>query len=63
MIHRKDGGRTSLANLKDYCRWHHHVLLHQMGWSLVVHPDGTSQITSPDGTKVIRSHGPPPHPG
>jgi len=60
--HRADGGRTSLANLKDYCYWHHHVVLHELGWTLTVHPDGTSQVTSPDG-KIIRSHSPPPRPG
>jgi hypothetical protein len=59
VIHRADGGRTSLTNLKNYCYWHHHVVLHQMGWKLTVHPDGTSQVTTPDG-KIIRSHGPPP---
>ena len=58
VIHRADGGRTSLTNLKDYCWWHHHVLLHQLGWTLTAHPDGTSQITSPDG-KTIHSHAPP----
>jgi hypothetical protein len=62
VVHRKDGGRTSVTNLKDYCYWHHHVLLHQMGWTLTVHPDGTSQVRSPDG-KIIRSHSPPPRPG
>ena len=60
--HLVDGGRTSLANLKDYCYWHHHVVLHELGWKLTVHPDGTSQVTSPDG-KIIRSHSPPPRPG
>ena len=60
--HRRDGGRTSLTNLKDYCYWHHHVLLHQLGWTLTAHPDGTSQVTSPGG-KIIRSHSPPPRPG
>jgi hypothetical protein len=60
--HRKDGGHTSLTNLKDYCHWHHHVLLHQMGWTLTIHPDGTSQVRSPGG-KIIRSHSPPPRPG
>ena len=60
--HRSDGGRTSLTNLKDYCWWHHHVVLHELGWTLTVHPDGTSQVTSPDG-KIIRSHSPPPRPG
>jgi hypothetical protein len=62
VVHRADGGHTSLANLKDYCYWHHHVLLHQLGWTLTAHPDGTSQVTSPAG-KIIRSHSPPPRPG
>ena len=56
--HRQDGGHTSLTNLKDYCWWHHHIVLHELGWKLTVHPDGTSQITSPGG-KTIRSHSPP----
>jgi Domain of unknown function (DUF222) len=62
VIHRADGGRTSLAGLKNYCWWHHHVVLHELGWTLTVHPDGTSQVRSPAG-KIIRSHSPPPHPG
>ena len=62
VIHRRDGGRTSLTNLKDYCWWHHHVVLHELGWTLTVHPDGTSRVQSPTG-KIIRSHGPPPSPG
>jgi hypothetical protein len=56
-----DGGRTSLANLKDYCWWYHHVVLHQLGWTLTAHADGTSQVRSPAG-KTIRSHSPPPRP-
>ncbi len=51
-----------MVNIKDFCCWHHHVLLHQLGWKLIVHPDGTSQARSPAG-KVIRSHSPPPRPG
>jgi hypothetical protein len=62
VIHRQDGGRTSLGNLKDYCWWHHHVLLHELGWTLTVHSDGTSEIASPGG-KTIHSHSPPPRPG
>jgi hypothetical protein len=58
VVHRADGGRTSLDNLKDYCWWHHHVVLHQLGWTLIAHPDGTSQVRSPSG-KIIRSHSPP----
>jgi hypothetical protein len=59
IVHRSDGGHTSLTGLKYFCWFHHHVVLHQMGWKLIVHPDGTCQVTSPDG-KTIRSHGPPP---
>jgi hypothetical protein len=62
IVHRADGGHTSLTGLQDWCHWHHHVLLHQMGWKLTVYPDGTSQVTSPAG-KIIRSHSPPPRPG
>ena len=62
VVHRQDGGHTSLAGLKNYCWWHHHVVLHEMGWQLTVHPDGTSEVRSPDG-KIIRSHSPPPAPG
>jgi Domain of unknown function (DUF222) len=62
VVHRADGGRTSLTGLKNYCWWHHHVVLHQMGWTLTVHPDGTSQVRSPGG-KIIRSHSPPRRPG
>src|SRR3984957_16283504 len=62
VTHRHDGGHTSLTNLKDYCWWHHHVVLHELGWTLTAHPDGTSPAPSPDG-KIIRSHSPPPHPG
>jgi len=62
VTHRKDGGHTSLTNLKNYCWWHHHVVLHELGWTLTAHPDGTSQVQSPTG-KIIRSHSPPPRPG
>ena len=60
--HRADGGHTSLDNLKDFCWWHHHVLLHQLGWTLTAHPDGTTEVRSPTG-KTIRSHSPPARPG
>ncbi|MBV9094497.1 MAG: DUF222 domain-containing protein [Streptosporangiaceae bacterium] len=62
VTHRADGGRTSLGNLQDWCWWHHHVVLHQMGWQLTAHPDGTSHVKTPDD-KVIRSHSPPTRAG
>ena len=61
MVHRADGGPTSLTNLKGYCWFHHHIVLHQLGWVLTANADGTSQVTSPAG-KIIRSHHPPPSP-
>jgi hypothetical protein len=48
--------------LKDYRWWHHHVVLHELGWTLTVRPGGTSQVKSPGG-KIIRSRSPPPVPG
>jgi hypothetical protein len=62
VVHRADGGHTSLTGLQEWCWWHHHVMLHQLGWQLTVHPDGTSKVTSPGG-KTIHSHSPPPRPG
>jgi Domain of unknown function (DUF222) len=62
VVHRADGGHTSLTGLQEWCWFHHHILLHQLGWKLTVFPDGTSQVTSPAG-KTIRSHSPPPRPG
>jgi hypothetical protein len=52
---------TSLSNLEAYCWWHHHVVLYERGWTLIVHPDGTSLATSPDG-RTIHSHRPPRSP-
>jgi len=61
---KREAGRlwAGLENLKDFCWWHHHVVLHQMGWVLTAHADGTSEVRSPGG-KTIRSHDPPPRPG
>ncbi|HEV2254521.1 MAG TPA: hypothetical protein VGS06_15110 [Streptosporangiaceae bacterium] len=60
--HRADGGHTSLTNLKNYCYWHRHVVLDELGWTLTDRPDGTSQAQSPED-KIIRSHSPPTRPG
>ena len=42
-----------------YCFFHHHVAIHQWGWTVALHPDGTTTARSPDGTKTLHSHGPP----
>jgi hypothetical protein len=58
VLPRAHGGPTSIANLRMMCFFHHHVLIHRVGWTYRVHPDGTSEAISPTG-KIVRSHSPP----
>ena len=53
------GGKTSLDNCICLCFYHHQVVIHRRGWTLVRNPDGTTTAWNPDRTKVLRSHGPP----
>jgi len=57
--HLAHGGPTSLADCVLLCSFHHQVVIHRWGWTLVLNPDGTTMARSPDGGKVLRSHGPP----
>jgi hypothetical protein len=59
VTHLADGGKTSVDGCALYCFYHHHVAIHQQGWTVTLHPDGTTTARSPDGTKILRSHGPP----
>ena len=59
VTHLADGGTTSVDGCALYCFFHHHVAIHQWGWTVALHPDGTTTARSPDGTKVLHSHGPP----
>jgi hypothetical protein len=43
-------------------RFHHCIVIHQWGWTVVLNPDGTTTAYSPDKTKILHSHGPPPGP-
>jgi len=43
-------------------RFHHQVVIHRWGWTLVLNPDGTT-AWNPGKTKVLHSHGPPVRPG
>jgi Domain of unknown function (DUF222) len=61
LCHREHGGQTSLTNLENLCWWHHHVLIHQKGWSAELNGDGTSTLRRPDGTPY--PNGPPHWPG
>src|ERR1700677_1094816 len=63
VIHRADHGATAVTGLRNFCHFHHHVLIHRQGWTITPHPDGTSEARSPDGATIIRSHQrPPPQP-
>jgi hypothetical protein len=59
VTHLADGGKTSVDGCALYCFFHHHVAIHEWGWTVALHPDGTTSARSPDGTKILRSHGPP----
>jgi hypothetical protein len=59
ITHRANGGKTSVRDCGLYCFFHHHVMIHRMGWTVTLNPDGTTTARSPGGTKVLHSHGPP----
>jgi len=61
--HRKDGGPTSVKDCALFCFFHHQVVIHQWGWTVVLNPDGTTTAWNKDKTKIIHSHSPPPRPG
>ena len=61
--HKARGGVTSLDNCILICFFHHHVMIHEMGWTLVRHPDGTTTAWNRDNTKTLRSHSPPARAG
>ena len=57
--HKADGGHTSTRDCVLLCWFHHQVVIHRWGWTLVLNPDGTTTAWNPDRTKVLHSHGPP----
>ena len=61
--HKGDGGETSLDNCICLCFYHHQVMIHRLGWTLVRNPDGTTTAWNRDRTKVLRSHSPPARAG
>jgi hypothetical protein len=61
--HKARGGVTSLDNCILICWFHHHVMIHEMDWTLVRHPDGTTMAWNRDKTKTLRSHSPPARAG
>jgi len=63
VTHKANGGRTSVRDCVLLCFFHHQVVIHRWGWTLVLNPDGTTTAWNPDRTKVLHSHGPPVRPG
>ncbi len=61
--HKANGGPTSVKDCVLLCFFHHQVLIHRWGWTLVLNPDGTTTAWNPDRTKVLHSHGPPARAG
>ena len=58
IIHKKDGGPTSVTSCVLFCDFHHDVCIHRWGWTIALHADGTLTAASPDGQKIL--HGRPP---
>ena len=59
VTHKANGGNTSLTGCVLLCSFHHQVVIHRQGWTLVLNPDGTTTAWNKDKTKVLHSHGPP----
>jgi Domain of unknown function (DUF222) len=63
VTHKANGGTTSVAGCVLLCTFHHQVMIHRQGWTLVLNPDGTTAAWNKDRTKILHSHGPPARPG
>jgi len=63
VTHQANGGKTSVTDCVLLCPFHHQVMIHRHGWTLVLNPDGTTTAWNKDKTKVLHSHGPPARAG
>ena len=61
--HKANGGPTSVKDCVLLCWFHHQVVIHRWGWTLVLNPDGTTTAWNKDKTKVLHSHSPPARAG
>jgi Domain of unknown function (DUF222) len=58
IVHKEDGGETSVRNCLLLCGFHHDIAIHRWGWRIILHPDGTTSAYGPRG-QVLHSHSPP----
>ncbi len=63
VTHKADGGKTSVKDCILFCWYHHQVVIHRMGWTVVLNPDGTTTAWNSDKTKILHSHSPPAQAG
>ena len=49
--HKTNGGKTSARDCVLLCFFHHQVVIHQQGWTLVLNPDGTTTAWNKDKTQ------------
>jgi hypothetical protein len=63
LTHKADGGKTSVQDCILFCFFHHQVVIHRWGWTVVLNPDGTTTAWNKDKTKILHSHSPPAQAG
>jgi hypothetical protein len=49
--HKANGGPTSVKDCVLLCWFHHQVVIHRWGWTLVLNPDGTTTAWNNDKTQ------------
>jgi hypothetical protein len=58
IVHKQDGGKTSVSDCILLCQFHHDVCIHRQGWRIILHPAGTTSAYGPHG-QILHSHSPP----